>query len=58
MLKYYTYLFKIRILLKDKYGLELLRNLEKFPLRTDPKLKEYYTKIAGRIKRVEEIKSM
>lgn len=41
MLKYYTYLFKIRILLKDKYDLELLRNLEKFPLRTDPKLKEY-----------------
>ncbi|MDK2965460.1 ATP-dependent RecD-like DNA helicase [Lacrimispora sp.] len=49
MLKYYTYLFKIRILLKDKYGLELLGNLEKFPLRTDPKLKEYYSKIAGRI---------
>lgn len=49
MLKYYMYLLKIRSLLHDRFSLEVLNNLEKFPLNTDETLQEYYEKIAKRI---------
>lgn len=51
MLKYYEYLFKIRMEMKKKYNLNLLNNLEKFPLNIDPKLIEYYQKIANEVDR-------
>lgn len=47
MLKYYESLFKIREEMNTKYGLNLLHNLERFPLNTDPELVEYYQKIAS-----------
>lgn len=49
MLKYYEYLFKIRKFLKEKYSMEVLHNLENFPLEVDETLKEYYEKIAEKI---------
>ena len=49
MLKYYEYLLKIKILLRDKYKLEVLENIEKFPLNTDTELTDYYKKIADKI---------
>lgn len=49
MLKYYEYLFKIREKMRTYYKLELLQNLEQFPLNTDPKFTEYYQKIANEI---------
>lgn len=49
MLKYYEYLLKIKKLLKEDYGLEILENLDKFPLKKDPILQEYYEKIAKKI---------
>lgn len=49
MLKYYDALFSIREMMHNAYGLEILQNLEKFPLDTDPKLQEYYEKIAEEI---------
>lgn len=49
MLKYYTYLFKIRMLLDNQFGIKVLDNLEKFPLHKDPKLEEYYAKIAEKV---------
>lgn len=52
MLKYYEYLFRTRSLLKQQYGVELLANLEDFPLDLDPSLKEYHEKIAARIEAV------
>lgn len=55
MLKYYEYLFKIREIIKKDYNLELLHNLEKFPLNMDPKLIEYYQKIANEIDKYEVI---
>ena len=55
MLKYYEYLFKIREIMKKDYNLELLHNLEKFPLNMDPKLIEYYQKIANEIDKYEVI---
>lgn len=52
MLKYYEYLFRTRSLLKQNHGVEILTNLEDFPLDLDPSLKEYHEKIAARIEAV------
>lgn len=49
MLKYYEYLLRTRDLAKQHLGLDILRNLEQFPLHEDPALHAYYEKIAGRI---------
>lgn len=51
MLKYYQYLLEAKILLEEYYGLEILHNLEKFPLHLDGTLQEYYAKIAEKIDR-------
>lgn len=51
MLKYYEYLLKIKNLLYEKFSLDVLSNLDKFPLNTDSTLQEYYEKIAAKIKR-------
>ncbi|NIJ04800.1 ATP-dependent DNA helicase [Frigoribacterium faeni] len=49
MLKYYEFLLRIRQIAKDSLGIEVLRNLESFPLDLDPLLREYHAKIATRI---------
>ena len=49
MLKYYEYLLRIRNFLHNEYSLEVLDNLELFPLETDDNLKEYYKKIAEKV---------
>jgi hypothetical protein len=49
MLKYYEYLFRIRALLKDVCGTDVLENLESFPINLDPSLHEYHEKISARI---------
>ncbi|MCT3958241.1 AAA family ATPase [Elizabethkingia anophelis] len=46
MLKYYEYLLKIRIFLKDTYNIETLNNINNFPIQTDSNLQEYYEKIS------------
>lgn len=46
MLKYYEYLLKTKLYLKDHYNLNILENLDQFPLNTDVELTEYYSKIA------------
>ena len=51
MLKYYEYLLKIKNLLHDRFSLDVLGNLDRFPLNTDSNLQEYYEKIAAKIKR-------
>lgn len=50
MLKYYEYLLKLKVLLKDRYNLDVLENIEDFPLNTDKHFQEYYEKISERIK--------
>ena len=50
MLKYYEYLLRIRAFLHEKYDLDVLANLEQFPLETDESLTEYYKKIAEKVK--------
>ena len=49
MLKYYEYLFRIKKLLHDNYSLDVLSNLEQFPIETDERLNEYYSKIAQKV---------
>lgn len=46
MLKYYEFMLKIKDYLNTQYGLEVLANLDQFPLNTDRNLQEYYEKIA------------
>lgn len=50
MLKYYEFLLKIKDLLHEKFSLDVLGNLIRFPLNTDSTLQEYYEKIAAKIK--------
>ena len=49
MLKYYEHIFKTKLYLKQAYNLDVLENIEDFPLDTDTELSDYYTKIAERI---------
>ncbi|QSB05142.1 ATP-dependent DNA helicase [Natronoglycomyces albus] len=49
MLKYYEYLLRIRALLKDDCEMDVLANLESFPVDLDPSLREYHEKIAARV---------
>ncbi|MFA6408047.1 MAG: ATP-dependent RecD-like DNA helicase [Candidatus Paceibacterota bacterium] len=49
MLKYYEYLLRIKSYLKKAYGIEVLSNIDKFPINTDPALQEYYEKIVEKI---------
>ncbi|WP_110457464.1 ATP-dependent DNA helicase [Shewanella algidipiscicola] len=49
MLKYYEYLYRIRAAVYQDYSLQLIPNLESFPVDLDPSLYEYHEKITARI---------
>jgi len=49
MLKYYEYLLKIKVFLKSTYDLDVLENIDEFPLNLDSNIMEYYEKIATKI---------
>ena len=49
MLKYYEHLLKIKLYLKQAYNMDVLENINDFPLNTDTELSDYYKKIAERI---------
>ena len=49
MLKYYEWLLRIREYVKKSFGLDILQNLEDFPLDQDDSLLEYYEKIAFKL---------
>ena len=49
MLRYYEYLLKIKIFLNNAYNIEVLTNIDKFPLNLDRNLMEYYEKISYKI---------
>ena len=55
MLKYYEYLYRIRSMLRDEYGIAVLANLERFPVDLDPSLRDYHEKIVARIEAVRLI---
>ena len=47
MLKYFDYFQKTKKLLSDKYNTEIIANLDDFPIRQDPELKEYHEAISA-----------
>ena len=49
MLKYYQNLLEVKNLLHDRFGMDVLSNLDDFPLHVDEVLQEYYEKIAEKI---------
>ena len=49
MLKYYEHLLRIKVFLKNTYNMEVLENIDQFPLNLDSNLMEYYQQIAARI---------
>lgn len=49
MLKYYEYLIRIKNFLRSTYGLEVLKNIEMFPIQTDSILNDYYKRIAFKL---------
>ena len=49
MLKYYQYLLEAKNLLKYYYGIDVLHNIDKFPLHLDDALQQYYKKISDKI---------
>lgn len=51
MLKYYQYLLEAKNLIWKYFGIEVLHNLDKFPLHLDDTLQEYYKKISEKIER-------
>ena len=55
ILKYYEYLLRIRRLVKDRCEIEILANLDSFPIDLDPSLREYHKKIAARIAAVRSL---
>lgn len=46
ILKYYKYFVMLKNFAKDEYGLDILNNIDKFPVDTDKTIQEYYEKIA------------
>lgn len=50
MLKYYQYFVMIRRFVKDEFGLEILNNLEKFPVDRDETIELFHKKIAEKLK--------
>ena len=49
MLRYYEYLLRIKIYLYDNYSMDVLENLNQFPLEIDDELTEYYEAIANKV---------
>lgn len=49
MLKYFEHLLRIKIYLKGTHNIEVLGNIQDFPLTTDIELSDYYAMIAGKI---------
>lgn len=49
MLKYYEYLLRIKQYLKQRFNIDVLENIEQFPLSMDTELTDYYKKIAEKI---------
>ncbi|MCQ2583363.1 MAG: ATP-dependent RecD-like DNA helicase [Treponema sp.] len=49
MLKYYEYLLKLKIFVYDLFAIDILSNINDFPLNNDTQLLEYYNKISEKI---------
>ena len=50
ILKYYKYFVMLKNFAKDEYNIDILENIDKFPINTDKTIQEYYEKIAEALK--------
>lgn len=50
LLKYYEYLLQIKDFIYDRYQINILHNIDKFPIDTDETLQIYYEKIIEKLK--------
>ena len=57
-LKYYQYYLLIRDFMKKQFQMDLLHNLDKFPLDTDKSIQEYHEKIAERLNYTRHINDL
>lgn len=53
MVHFYSYLVKIKKHLKDKYGIDVLNNLNLYPLNTDTIMEKYYSTINRTLQAIE-----
>jgi energy-coupling factor transporter ATP-binding protein EcfA2 len=58
MLKYLEYLIRTKKLVQEKFDIQILRNLDMFPVNTDKSLQDYYEKIAQKIDNKTEIQDV
>ncbi|MDM7540010.1 ATP-dependent DNA helicase [Leuconostoc mesenteroides] len=58
MLKYLEYLIRTKTLVQERFNIQILRNLDKFPVNTDKSLQDYYEKIAQKIDNKIEIQEV
>lgn len=49
MLKYYEYLLQVKSFVYQRYSMEILHNIEKFPVDLDDTLQQYYEKIVEKL---------
>ena len=57
VLKYYQYYLQIREFMRRKFNLDVLHNIDKFPIDTDHSVQEYREKIAALINRHYEYRT-
>lgn len=57
MLKYYEYLLRLKNFYKNNFDIEILKNIDKFPLNTDKTYYEYYGEIANKINSIQYLKN-
>ena len=58
VLKYYKFYMILRNFVKQEYQMDILHNLEKFPINTDHAVQEYHDKIAERLELRREIRDL
>ena len=56
VLKYYKFYMILRNFVKQEYQIDILHNLEKFPINTDHAVQDYHDKIAERLEFRREIR--
>ena len=56
VLKYYKFYMILRNFVKHEYQMDILHNLEKFPINTDHAVQDYHDKIAERLELRREIR--
>lgn len=58
MLKYYEYLLRTRELARAQLGIDILSNIERFPIDADPSARAYHEAIASRTDEVRQTSSL